>query len=254
MNEAVGSIAVTPEQLAVLTSSEWFAVIDPAFQQALLGSSRVIALEAGQSVFHRGDASDGIYCVLSGAVCFGAIAPSGKASIAAQVEAPQWFGEIALFDGGARTHDAWADLATTLLHLPLRHLTKILADDPARWQQMGRLLVQKLRISLSLLEDLALEPPKIRLARCLIHLFEGYGQRKAAPSLNVRISQERLGMMLSLSRQTVNELLGHLEQQQVIRCQRGGVRILDLGRLREAARFSITVSPSAGADAREPNK
>ncbi len=238
MNDVVSSAMMTPEHLAVLTSSEWFGTIDATFQQAVLRSSRVIALTAGQSVFHRGDASDGIYCVLSGAVCFGAIAPSGKESIAALAEAPQWFGEIALFDGGARTHDAWADVASTLLHLPLRHLTKFLVDDPARWQQMGRLLVQKLRISLSLLEDLALAPPKIRLARCLIHLFEGYGQRKAAPSFSLRVSQERLGMMLSLSRQTVNELLGHLEQQGIIRCQRGGVRILDLGRLRAAARSS----------------
>ena len=238
MHEIVRSAAITPEQLEVLNSSEWFGAIDPAFQQAVLGSSRVMALSAGQSVFHRGDAGDGLYCVLSGAICFGAIAHSGKESIVAMAEAPQWFGEIALFDDGARTHDGWADTASTLLHLPLRHLTRMLADDPARWQQMGRLLVQKLRIALSLHEDMALEPPSVRLARCLIHLFEGYGQRKTAPSPGVRISQERLGMMLSLSRQTVNELLGELEQAQVVRCRRGGVRVLDLGRLRQAARGS----------------
>ncbi len=236
MNEVVRSAAVTPEQRAVLDSSEWFAALDPAFQQAVLGSSRVTVLAAGSSVFHRGDRSDGIYCVMSGAVCFGAIAPSGRGSIVALVEAPQWFGEVALFDGGARTHDAWTDVASTLLHLPLRHLTRILADDPGRWQQLGRLLVRKLRIALSLLEDMALEPPRVRLARCLIHLFEGYGQRKAAPSSSLRVSQERLGMMLSLSRQTVNELLRHLEQDKIIECRRGGVRILDPDRLRDAAR------------------
>ena len=82
---------------------------------------------------------------------------------------------------------------------------------------------------------MALEPPRVRLARCLIHLLEGYGQRKAEPSCHVRVSQERLGMMLSLSRQTVNELLRHLEQEAIIQCQRGGVRILDPGRLRDAA-------------------
>lgn len=43
-------------------------------------------------------------------------------------------------------------------------------------------------------------------------------------------------MMLSLSRQTVNELLRHLERQSIIRCQRGGVRILDPDQLRDAAR------------------
>lgn len=238
MNEVVRSAAIAPEQLTVLKRSEWFAALEPAFQQAVLASSRVMVLAAGKSVFHRGDPSDGIYCVVSGAVCFGAVAPSGRGSIVALAEAPQWFGEIALFDGGARTHDAWADTASTLLHLPSRHLTRILADDPGRWQQLGRLLVHKLRIALSLLEDMALEPPMVRLARCLVNLLEGYGQRKAEPSLSVRVSQERLGMMLSLSRQTVNELLRRLERESILHCQRGGVRILDPSRLRDAARGS----------------
>ena len=238
MNDVIRSAAIAPEQLAVLKSSEWFAALDRAFQRAVLESSRMMAVAAGESVFHRGDQSDGIYCVMSGAVCFGATASSGRGSIVALAEAPQWFGEIALFDDGARTHDAWADITSTLLHLPLRHLIRILADDPRRWQQMGRLLVHKLRIALSLLEDMALEPPRVRLARCLINLFEGYGERKPTPSSSVRVSQERLGMMLSLSRQTVNELLQHLEQDKIIHCQRGAVRILDPSRLRDAARAS----------------
>jgi CRP/FNR family transcriptional regulator, cyclic AMP receptor protein len=236
MNEAVRSAAITAEQRAVLRGGEWFAELEPAFQRAVLESSRVMVLAAGKPVFLRGDPSDGIYCVLSGAVRFGAVAPSGRESIVALVETPEWFGEIALFDGGARTHDAWADITSTLLHVPWRHLTRILADDPGRWQQMGRLLVRKLRIALSLLEDLALEPPRVRLARCLINLLEGYGQRKAAPPRSVRVSQERLGMMLSLSRQTVNELLRHLEQESIVHCQRGRVRILNPSRLRDAAR------------------
>ena len=104
-----------------------------------------------------------------------------------------------MFDGGTRTHDARADVASTLPHLPSRHLGRILAEDRGRWQQMGRLLVHKLLIALALLEDMALEPPKVRLARCLINLLEGYGQRKGVPSCSVRVSQERLGMTHSTS-------------------------------------------------------
>jgi len=210
-NEVDRSGAMTPEQLAVLKSSDWFGALDPGFQRAVLGSSRVMVLAAGESVFHRGDPGDGIYCVLSGAVRFSAVAPSGMESIVALVEAPEWFGEIALFDGGVRTHDAWADVTSTLLHLPLRHLTRILANDPSAWQHLGRLLVRKLRIALSLLEDMALEPPRVRLARCLMNLLEGYGRRKAELPSRVRVSQERLGMILSLTRQTVNELLRQRE-------------------------------------------
>jgi CRP/FNR family transcriptional regulator, cyclic AMP receptor protein len=239
MNEAVRSGAITQKQLAVLKSSEWFAALEPAFQQAVLTSSHVMVLGAGKPVFHRGDPSDGIYCVLSGAVRFGAIAPSGRELIVALVQAPEWFGEIALFDGGVRTHDAWVDVPSTLLHLPLRHLTRMLASDPGAWQHLGRLLVRKLRVALSLLEDMALEPPRVRLARCLINLFEGYGQRKAEPPYRVRVSQERLGMMLSLTRQTVNELLRQMEKEAIIECERGGVRVLDPRRLRDAARIWI---------------
>jgi CRP/FNR family transcriptional regulator, cyclic AMP receptor protein len=238
MSGAVSSAEITQEQLAVLKSSEWFAALEPAFQQAVLASSRVSVLPAGDAVFHRGDPGDGIYCVLSGAIRFGAVTPSGRESMVGLVEAPEWFGEIALFDGGVRTHDAWADVTSTVLHVPLRHLTRMLAADPGAWQHMGRLLVRKLRIALALLEDLALERPRVRLARCLINLFEGYGLRKAEPPYRVRVSQERLGMMLSLTRQTVNELLREMDQESIIQCERGGVRILDPGRLREAARPS----------------
>jgi CRP/FNR family transcriptional regulator, cyclic AMP receptor protein len=238
MNEVVKSAPLTPEQVAVVNSGDWFPALPPAFRRAVLNSSRIMLLAAGASVFRRGDPGDGIYCVISGAVRFSTLALSGKESIVGLAEPPHWFGEVALFDAGPRTHDAWADVTSTLLHLPSRSLTKILADDPGAWECMGRLLVHKLRIALSLLEDLALEPPRVRLTRCLINLFEGYGERKAEPSTRLRVSQERLGTMLSLSRQTVNELLRDLEQESIIQCQRGGVRILDPDRLRDAARPS----------------
>ena len=88
MSEAVRSATITQAQLAVLKSSEWFAALEPAFQRAMLESSRVRVLAAGKAVFHRGDPNDGIYCILSGAVRFGAVAPSGKESLVAFIEAP----------------------------------------------------------------------------------------------------------------------------------------------------------------------
>ncbi len=236
MDEAIRSAAISPRHLAVLNGSEWFASLDSALQQALLMASRLVSLPAGASVFLRDDPNDGVYCVMSGAICIGATAPSGKGSIVALAEAPEWFGEVALFDGGLRTHDAWADVASTLLHLPLHQLMRIVADEPAAWRYFGRLLVRKLRIALTMLEDMALEAPRVRLARCLLNLSEGYDRQNGQQQEHLRISQERLGMMLALSRQTVNEMLRDLEQQSIIECRRGGVRVVDRNRLRAAAR------------------
>jgi hypothetical protein len=47
MNEVVRPAALTAEQLAVLKSSEWFGGLEPAFQQAVLASSRVVAVAVG---------------------------------------------------------------------------------------------------------------------------------------------------------------------------------------------------------------
>ena len=56
----------------------------------------------------------------------------------------------------------------------------------------------------------------------------------------VRVSQERLGMMPWLTRQTVNELLQQMEKESIIECERGGVRVLDLARLKRAGRDRIS--------------
>jgi CRP/FNR family transcriptional regulator, cyclic AMP receptor protein len=220
-----------PEQRRSLESGHWFASLPAPFQQALFDNARVMSLRADEVLFHRGDESNGLYGVLEGAICFGAVNLEGKESVVGLVEPPQWFGEVALLDGGARTHRAWADSSAKLAHVPLQAVTEWLAAHPAHWQYIGQLAVHKLRVMFGMVEDAHLHPARERLIRCLVLLAGSYGQRDASPQRSLRVSQERLGTMLALSRQTVNALLQNLEREQLIVCVRGGVRILDLPRL-----------------------
>jgi DNA-binding GntR family transcriptional regulator len=48
----------------------------------------------------------------------------------------------------------------------------------------------------------------------------------------LRITQQELGYLVGLSRQRVNEALRALQAASVIRVEYGGVRVLDLERLR----------------------
>ena len=205
-----------------MNSGEWFAGLEPAFQRAVLGSSRAMVLAAGEPIFRRGDPGDGIYCVISGAVRFGTVAPSGKESIVGLAEAPQWFGEVALFDGGARTHDAWADITSTLLHLPSAS-----PDENSR-RRPGRVAIHG-TVAGTKASD-----------RALFAGGHGAGTSEGAadalshqPVRGIRRTESR-----AVSRQTVNELLRDLERELIIQCQRGGVRILDPRQLRDAAQPS----------------
>jgi DNA-binding GntR family transcriptional regulator len=51
----------------------------------------------------------------------------------------------------------------------------------------------------------------------------------------LRITQQELGYLVGLSRQRVNEALTALDGAGVIRVEYGGVRVLDLERLRRYA-------------------
>ena len=77
-----------------------------------------------------------------------------------------------------------------------------------------------------------LNNPDVRVARSLAALFNpvlypGVGEV-------LRITQQELAYLVGLSRQRVNEALGALEAQDIIRVEYGGLRVLDLGALRSS--------------------
>lgn len=125
------------DRLAALKSSAWFAGLTAGLQGWIAEHSRVRALAAGEPLFRRGDAPDGLYFVVDGAVRMTRTSEQGKEALLAFAEAPQWFGEISLFDGLPRTHDAWVQSDALLLHTPQSDLLHFLAQNPSHWRAFG---------------------------------------------------------------------------------------------------------------------
>ena len=75
-----------------------------------------------------------------------------------------------------------------------------------------------------------LNSPDLRVARNLAALFNPV----LFPAVGeiLRITQQELAYLVGLSRQRVNEALRTLERHGVIRVEYGGLRVLDLARLR----------------------
>lgn len=219
---------------ARLMRGQWFSHLPVSLQDSLLKAARLRQLAAGQCLFQRGDPPCGLYAVLEGAVRVGAVNEQGKEALLSLVEAPHWFGEICLFDGQARTHDAFGASQSTLLHIPQSVLLALLEEQPAHWRQLALLMSQKLRMTFINLEQLSLLPAPARLAHRLLMIAEGYGQLDE-PRRVLQLPQEQLASMLSLSRQTTNQILKDLQGQGIIGLSYGEIEILDAGRLRALA-------------------
>jgi len=219
-----------------LMSGQWFSHLPVPFQDSLLAAARLRRLSSGQLLFKRGDPPCGLYAVLEGSVRIGAVSEQGKEALLSLVEPPHWFGEICLFDGQARTHDAFAVGTCTLLHIPQVALLKLLDEQPVYWRQLALLMSHKLRLTFINLEQLSLMPAPARLAHRLLMIAAGYGEIDP-PRRVLQLPQEQLASLLSLSRQTTNQLLKELQGQGILNLKYGEIEIVDAERLRALAIF-----------------
>jgi CRP/FNR family transcriptional regulator, cyclic AMP receptor protein len=163
------------------------------------------------------------------------------ADLQTYIEPGIWFGDVAIFDGDRRTHDAYAHGETVLLCVARGDFQKILANHIELYEALMRLQARRIRQLFGLVEDLNTLPLRARLAKQLLHLARSYGVPTLADGSEVRIglqlAQEELAQLLGASRQRVNQELKSMEREDIIRIEPGGlvVRSRDaLARIAEA--------------------
>ena len=217
----------------VLQQGRWFTQLAPAFSQALMALARVRTLAAGEVLFLRNSPPCGLYAVVRGAVRisgYGGAAAGAKEAVLIVLPPPVWFGEVSVFDGSARTHNAHAAGPTTLLQVPHDTLLQWLQQHPAHWRDLALLMSDKLRLAFITLEEQAVLSAPVRLARRLVLMAQGYGQvqTQGITRRTLALTQEQLSLMLGITRQTTNGILNDLKERGIIDVQRGQLEILDL--------------------------
>lgn len=215
----------------LLRSGRWYAGLPEALQDQLLEAAVFRTAAAGECVIGRGDGPSGLYAVVDGALRITGQSEAGREVLHMVVEPPSWFGELPVIDGLPRNQDVTADAASELLHVPQRALDAILDANPGHWRHLAVLLASKFRLAMLALEDVAQVPARVRLARRLALLIEGYGDH-THQRRTVELRQDQLAMMLSVSRQTANQALKELESLGMIRLAYGEIEVVDADGLR----------------------
>lgn len=223
---------------SLLRSGRWFGGLSEALQDDLLTIAVVRSLVPDEALFLRGAEPDGLYAVVDGSIRIAGRTDAGKEVLLTVLDPPGWFGEIAVFDGSVRTHDAIAQVASTVVRVPQAPLRALLDADPRRWRDLGLLLAGKMRVLFAAVEDTAALPVRVLLARRLVGLARVHGEWDDKSRRVLSIGQEQLATMLGTSRQTVNALLKELAAKGVIRAAYGQIELLDLEGLRAIAETS----------------
>lgn len=209
---------------AIVNQGNWFSSRSKEFQHQLLLHAKVIKLDAGEALFLRGDENAGLYAVVNGVMRVSGVNGEGKEAVLSFIDTAIWFGEVALFDGGLRTHDVYAQTPARLLHVPHRALIQLLAIMPVYWHDFGVLLSQKMRLLFTSLEDHALLTAQQKVCKRLVMMAT---MSLPSNTATIMLSQQQLADMTYLTRQTINQILQLLSEKKLISLHYQRIEILD---------------------------
>jgi CRP-like cAMP-binding protein len=201
---------------------------DPKTLDQLTAASVVVSYGNRQRIFDRGDDGDRLLGVLAGQVRIYVISSEGRELIMNVIMPGELFGEISLIDGKPRSASAVAVGETDLLHIKRADLQSLLQKNSELCFKFMSVLCERVRWTSGLLEDASLLDLPARLAKRLLNLAEGVGEKEGdAIRIGVKLSQTDLGNMLGVTREAVNKQLREWKKDGIVDMTDGQVLIQD---------------------------
>jgi CRP/FNR family transcriptional regulator, cyclic AMP receptor protein len=212
-------------------SGRFFSELPEALATELRRYGKRKTAAKGGHLHRKGDTADGLYCVLSGRIRISTLAADGRELVLTDLGEGSVFGEISLFDDLPRTHDAVALQRSELVLVPKADFHALLAKHPELARHFLRELAQKLRLSFTVLDALALQGVTERLAQRLCWLFDHDARSRTA---GLQASQSDLAAMVGATRQSINKQLKAWERDGVLALRGRSILVLDRAALRRA--------------------
>jgi len=221
------SRAAEPADLAQI---HWLPRLDATERERVVGDLRVVTVQAGELVCRVGRPVTYWFGVVDGLLKMSNDTAMGVPITFTGVSSGGWFGEGTVLKNEAYRYNIQALRKSVVAGIPAETFRWLLDRSIAFNRFVMMQLNERLGQFIGAREIDRLSHPDERVARSLAALFHpllypGVGEL-------LRITQQELGYLVGLSRQRVNESLNVLQGAGVIRVEYGGVRVLDLGRLR----------------------
>ena len=219
-----------------IEAGSWFSKLSPPLRNDILSRASVRRLSDGALLTARGEVAAEWCGVALGAVRISSVSLTGKQVTLTYAEPGVWFGDIALFDGLPRTHDADAHGPTTLLVVRKPDFKELLAQHVELYDALLRLNCRRLRLMYNQFEDLNTRPLRSRLAKQIILLAKSYGIAQGEEiRIGLHLAQEDLAQLLGASRQRVNQELKGFERDGAVRVEPTRLVVLSRDKLMQIA-------------------
>jgi CRP/FNR family cyclic AMP-dependent transcriptional regulator len=223
----------TIDKRALLANHPLFGQLAPDELERLVAYMRLVRQPPRTVLFRKGDPGTHMVVVVRGRVKVCTHSEDGKELVLNLINPGEVVGEIALLDGADRTADAVTLVDSDLLILERRDFIPFLQKHPEACMRLLAVLCERVRRTSELLEEALFLEGSSRLAKRLVHLAEVFG--KAVPGgvkIDIVLSQQQLGNMVGMSRESMNKQLKQWRQDDLIRIEDGRYVLTNLDVLR----------------------
>lgn len=197
--------------------------------------SRIRSFEKGSLIFTQGDAANGFYFIVSGAVRIFQLSQKGREQLLHVFSAGQTFGEAAAFGEGTFPACAEAMEKSELIFIPAKGFKELLERTPQLAIKMISSLSNLLHALVDKIEALTLKDARTRLAEYLTDLARPAGGRMVA---ELRLKKGELASELGMKQETLSRALKHLRAEKIITVEGKRIIVEDM----EALKRSIPAS------------
>jgi CRP-like cAMP-binding protein len=224
----------TIDKRALLANHPLFGQLAPEELERLVAYMRLVRQPARTVLFRKGDPGTHMVVVVRGRVKVCTHSEDGKELVLNLINPGEVVGEIALLDGSDRTADAVTLADSDLLILERRDFIPFLQRHPDSCMRLFAVLCDRLRKTSELLEEALFLEGSSRLAKRLVHLAEIFGKPvQGGVMVDIPLSQQQLGNMVGMSRESMNKQLKQWRQDGLISIEEGRYVLTNLEALRE---------------------
>ena len=206
---------------AFLKSIPYFSVMNSAELETIKQSFSEKTLQRGEVILREGEPSDTLYFVVTGAVKIFKTSSQGKEQILSITRPGEALNDIPVFDGGANPTNAQTLGPVTLYSINKDKFQSVMQQYPKVALNASRVLAQRMRQLVSLVEDLSFRHVLGRVTKILLsHAGDSDGTKE-------HLTQQEMAAMAGTAREVVARSLKALEEQGHIRLERHRIVITD---------------------------
>lgn len=217
----------------VLKKIPLFASLSETDLQDLAILLRWKGIEKGEILFRQGDEGTALYIIMQGRIKISLSRRMEKVTLAILGQG-EFLGEMALLDDQPRSADAVALENSHLYALNRKDFLSFLFNKDIAVRAILRSLSIRLRKTDDLLAEMCFLSLSARLAKRLVELVESQGpNEKNCRECTLKISQQELGDILGVSRESINKELKTLRDKGILATARNFIEVYDLESLKK---------------------